>query len=151
LAVTWRALLPPTPGRVSAGVCTGVPVGVSAGVLRNAGPGSLTAQVSALSSTHRSDPTHGINHDFPARTWRPEGGECPTARPARPHRRTATPAPACDSKARQRNRCTGTDAEPGDDDLDAYVKDVVDALPPLTDEQRDQLALIFRSRHHRKK
>jgi len=27
---------------------------------------------------------------------------------------------------------------------------VVDALPPLTDEQRDQLALIFRSRHPKK-
>jgi hypothetical protein len=64
--------------------------------------------------------------------------------------RTAAPAATCDSKAPQRNRCTGTDAEDGDDDLDAYVKDVVDALPPLTDEQRDQLALIFRSRHHRK-
>ncbi|HUY48277.1 MAG TPA: hypothetical protein VMV92_21530 [Streptosporangiaceae bacterium] len=35
---------------------------------------------------------------------------------------------------------------PGDDDdLDAYVKEVVDNLPPLTDEQRDLLALIFRS------
>jgi len=30
------------------------------------------------------------------------------------------------------------------DALDAYVKKVVDALPPLTDEQRDLLALIFR-------
>jgi hypothetical protein len=29
--------------------------------------------------------------------------------------------------------------------LDAYVKEVVDSLPPLTEEQRDQLALIFRS------
>jgi len=27
---------------------------------------------------------------------------------------------------------------------------VVDSLPPLTDEQRDQLALIFRSRHRKK-
>ena len=35
---------------------------------------------------------------------------------------------------------------PGEDDeLDAYVKDVVDRLPPLTEEQRDLLALIFRS------
>lgn len=68
-----------------------------------------------------------------------------------PPARTGTPAPACDTKAPQRNRCTGTAAESGDDDLDAYVKDVVDALPPLTDEQRDQLALLFRSRHHRKK
>ena len=30
--------------------------------------------------------------------------------------------------------------------LDAYVKEVVDALPPLTDKQRDLLALIFRQR-----
>lgn len=50
--------------------------------------------------------------------------------------------------APQRNRCTDTDAD-RDDDLDAYVKDVVDTLPPLTDEQRDRLALIFRSRQHR--
>ncbi len=33
-----------------------------------------------------------------------------------------------------------------EDDLGAYVKEVVDALPPLTDEQRDLLALIFRQR-----
>ena len=33
-----------------------------------------------------------------------------------------------------------------EDDLDAYVKEVVDALPPLTDEQRDLLALIFPQR-----
>jgi hypothetical protein len=33
-----------------------------------------------------------------------------------------------------------------EDDLNAPVKKVVDALPPLTDEQRDLLALIFRSR-----
>jgi hypothetical protein len=36
------------------------------------------------------------------------------------------------------------------DDLDAYVKKIVDSLPPLTDEQRDLLAMIFRSRHRRK-
>ena len=34
-----------------------------------------------------------------------------------------------------------------EDDLDAYVKEVVDALPPLTSEQRDLLALIFRNHH----
>jgi hypothetical protein len=70
------------------------------------------------------------------------GGECPTARPAR---RTAKPAATCD-QACQRDRCA-KDAAERDDDLDAYVKEVVDSLPPLTDEQRDQLALIFRSRH----
>jgi hypothetical protein len=31
-----------------------------------------------------------------------------------------------------------------EDDLNAWVRKVVDALPPLTDEQRDLLALIFR-------
>ncbi|HEY5990143.1 MAG TPA: hypothetical protein VIV12_27720 [Streptosporangiaceae bacterium] len=37
-------------------------------------------------------------------------------------------------------------ARPDDDDsLDAYVKKVVDRLPPLSDEQRDLLALIFRN------
>jgi len=28
--------------------------------------------------------------------------------------------------------------------MDAYVRAVVDSLPPLTDQQRDVLALIFR-------
>jgi hypothetical protein len=32
--------------------------------------------------------------------------------------------------------------------MNAYVKKVVDALPPLTDEQRDLLALIFRRHQH---
>jgi hypothetical protein len=76
---------------------------------------------------------------------RRRGGECPTARPARPARRTARPAATRD-QACQRDRCA-TDAATRDDDLDAYVKEVVDSLPPLTDEQRDQLALIFGSRH----
>lgn len=56
---------------------------------------------------------------------------------------------AAHGKARQRDRCA-QDAAARDDDLDAYVKEVVDSLPPLTDEQRDLLALIFRSRHRRK-
>ena len=34
---------------------------------------------------------------------------------------------------------TGTDSG-----LDQWVKEVVDTLPPLTEEQRDLLALIFR-------
>lgn len=37
------------------------------------------------------------------------------------------------------------DPDPGtDSDLDQWVKEVVDTLPPLTEEQRDLLALIFR-------
>ena len=35
----------------------------------------------------------------------------------------------------------------GDNGLAAYVKEVVDALPPLTDYERDLIALIFRSHH----
>jgi len=34
---------------------------------------------------------------------------------------------------------------PDDDEIDAYVKAVVDTFPPLTDQQRDLIALIFRS------
>jgi hypothetical protein len=65
----------------------------------------------------------------------------PPAPPAAPRRR---PASRC--TARQRDRCANTAAN-RDDDLDAYVKEVVDNLPPLTEEQRDLLALIFRSKH----
>jgi len=67
----------------------------------------------------------------------------PSAHPARTAR-AARPATAPD-QARQRNRCE--DAADRDDDLDAYVKRVVDTLPPLTEDQRDLLALIFRRRH----
>jgi hypothetical protein len=31
-----------------------------------------------------------------------------------------------------------------DADLDQWIEEVVDTLPPLTEEQRDLLALIFR-------
>jgi hypothetical protein len=34
---------------------------------------------------------------------------------------------------------------PSDEELAEHAKQVVDGLPPLTDEQRDVLALIFRS------
>jgi hypothetical protein len=70
-----------------------------------------------------------------------KGGECPTARPAR---HPAKPRPA-DAPARPRKRRAARRRD-HDDGLDAYVKEVVDALPPLTDDQRDLLALIFRSR-----
>jgi hypothetical protein len=85
----------------------------------------------------------------PIRSPPGRGGERPTAQPARPARRPSAPV-ASHGKARQRNRCADTAAH-RDDDLDAYIKDVVDRLPPLTDDQRDTLALIFRSRHHHKK
>jgi hypothetical protein len=71
----------------------------------------------------------------------------PTARPARSARRTARSA-ASRCEVRQRDRCASTAAD-RDDDLDAYVKEVVDTLPPLTEEQRDLLALIFRGKHRK--
>jgi len=49
--------------------------------------------------------------------------------------------------ARSRKRRAGGAARRDDEDeLSAYVKKVVDALPPLTEAQRDLLALIFRNR-----
>jgi hypothetical protein len=83
---TWRTLIPPPPGRVSAGVCIGVPAGVSASVLdtpaETPAPGSRKAQASARSSTHRSDPAHGCSMT-PRPVLAGKGGECPTARPHR--------------------------------------------------------------------
>jgi hypothetical protein len=32
-------------------------------------------------------------------------------------------------------------------DLDTYIKDLVDAAPPLTPEQRDKLSLLLNIRH----
>jgi hypothetical protein len=34
-----------------------------------------------------------------------------------------------------------------DDDLDAYIKELIGNAPPLTREQRDKLALLLRPRH----
>lgn len=33
---------------------------------------------------------------------------------------------------------------PGEDALAAYVREIVDRAPPLSDEQRDKLALLLR-------
>jgi hypothetical protein len=75
------------------------------------------------------------------RTAVPDGGERFTARPAGgPDQAGSAQAPA-----RPRKRRAGGAARRDDeDDLNAWVRKVVDALPPLTDEQRDLLALIFR-------
>jgi hypothetical protein len=71
----------------------------------------------------------------------PDGDERFTARPAGSSEQAGSPR----SPARQRNRRAGGAAHRDDeDDLNAWVRRVVDALPPLTDEQRDLLALIFR-------
>jgi hypothetical protein len=75
------------------------------------------------------------------RTAVPDGGERFTARPARGSDQAGSPR----TPARPRKRRAGDAARRNDEDaLNAYVKEVVDALPPLTDEQRDLLALIFR-------
>jgi hypothetical protein len=63
----------------------------------------------------------------------------PTARPAR----SAQPASA--PTGSQRDRCTRTVHDDGDD-LDAHIKEVADSLPPLTDRQRDILGLLLQAR-----
>jgi len=71
------------------------------------------------------------------------GGECRTARAA--HR----PARSAGSKiraSRHRDRCQNHAAHDGsDEDLDAYITDLVARAPPLTSEQRDKLALLLGS------
>jgi hypothetical protein len=129
-----------------------VSAGVSAGVLgtpaETPAPRRPQPQVRPHIKRTASGPGSWLHHDFPTLFTPRRGGERPTARPARPARRPAKPA-ATHGKARQRDRCAH-DAATRDDDLDAYVKEVVDNLPPLTDDQRDLLALIFRSRHRKK-
>ena len=63
------------------------------------------------------------------------GGERQTTRPARP---------GDPHEARPRKRRVPGVVCPSDEELAEYAKQVVDSLPPLTDEQRDVLALIFR-------
>lgn len=48
------------------------------------------------------------------------------------------------ARARRLKSRAGGSVRPGEGDVDAYVKAVVDSLPPLTDQQRDLLGLIFR-------
>jgi hypothetical protein len=78
-------------------------------------------------------------------TQPPGGDRRPPARPL-----LRVPAPGSRDRTRTSKRPARRDPRQRDDDLDAHVKKVVDSLPPLTDEQRDLLARIFRSRHHRK-
>jgi hypothetical protein len=65
-------------------------------------------------------------------------------RPAPP----AQPA-ASTNNERQRDRCV--DRAPhrrNVDDLDAYIKELIESAPPLTSEQRDRLALLLRIPRH---
>ena len=67
-----------------------------------------------------------------------KGGERPT-------RRTARPQPPDDQSPGRH------DAAPRDDDedIDQWVKEVADTLPPLTDRQRDRLARLLRPPRNR--
>lgn len=59
---------------------------------------------------------------------------------------TDRPAGPGDSyQARPRKRRAPGVVCPSDEELAEFARQVVDGLPPLTDEQRDVLALIFRS------
>ncbi|MGI9005793.1 MAG: hypothetical protein ACR2FU_06300 [Streptosporangiaceae bacterium] len=91
----------------------------------------------------RGNPAVTAPETCSARSASRRGGECPTARPAH---RTAPP-PAAHAPARPHQGRAARRRDDDDLDLDAYVREVVDGLPPLTEEQRDQLALIFRSKH----
>ena len=60
----------------------------------------------------------------------------------RPARSCSPPAtPSQPQERDDHNEHTADDHESG---LDAYINELVDAAPPLTDEQRDTLALLLR-------
>jgi hypothetical protein len=87
-----------------------------------------------------------LRRPFLAQDVVPDGGERRTTRPAHGSDQADSPQ----TPARPRNRRAGSPARGVDeDDLKDWVKKVVDALPPLTGEQRDLLALIFRSNYRR--
>lgn len=66
-----------------------------------------------------------------------KGGERPTRRTARPQ--PPEPSPEDDDAAPRDD----------DDDMDQWVKEVVETLPPLTDRQRDSLARLLRTPRNR--
>lgn len=68
---------------------------------------------------------------------RPSGQSSP--RPAR-----SGPPPATPSQHHERHDHDERTAEDRESGLDAYIKELVDAAPPLTSEQRDILALLLR-------
>ena len=79
-------------------------------------------------------PAH--RHPLPDRARK--GGERPT-------RRTARPQPP-DHHSPSHDDATPRDE---DDDMDQWVKEVADALPPLTDRQRDRLTRLLRPPRNR--
>ncbi len=67
-----------------------------------------------------------------------------TSRPGtRP--RPASSRPAADSPHGERHDHNGHPAHDLDSSLDAYVRELIEAAPPLTGEQRRALALLLRS------
>ena len=52
--------------------------------------------------------------------------------------------PATPSQQQERHDHDGHTAKDRESGLDAYIKELVDAAPPLTSEQRDTLALLLR-------
>ena len=62
-----------------------------------------------------------------------------------PTRRTARPQPPEPSPGHD----DATPRDDDDDDMDQWVKEVADALPPLTDRQRDSLARLLRTPRNR--
>jgi len=68
-----------------------------------------------------------------------QGIQAASPRPAR-----SCPPPATPSQQQERHDHDGRTAEDRESGLDAYIKELVDAAPPLTSEQRDTLALLLR-------
>ncbi len=66
------------------------------------------------------------------------GIQAASSRPAR-----SSPPPATPSQQQERHDHDGHPAEDYESDLDAYIKELIDAAPPLTSEQRDTLALLL--------
>ena len=67
------------------------------------------------------------------------GSQAAGPRPAR-----SCPLPVTPSQQQERHDDNGRTAEDRESGLDAYIKELVDAAPPLTSEQRDTLALLLR-------
>jgi hypothetical protein len=68
----------------------------------------------------------------------------PDIQAASPRRVRSGPPPATPSQQRERHDHEGHSAEDHESGLDAYIKELVKAAPPLTSEQRDRLALLLR-------
>ena len=68
----------------------------------------------------------------------------PGIQAASPRSARPAPPPATPRQQHERHDHDGRTAEDRESGLDAYIKELVDAAPPLTSEQRDTLALLLR-------